>query len=339
MSYSNLKLVSAVLIKVVYFAFFFFLTTSVYAVGTLTINESDETLVCTVGIPTNILSNVEISNGATAWQGGRIVVKIDAGPDNAQIVDLLTCTLASDVMTSSYDTATKALTITANNTITFAQLQSTLRSIKLTLRGAQSYNRVVRIFVLENTNQASYVPLLYNNHIYVIDRTNRTNANSQIFAEGLTHYGLKGYLATITSEQERVAFSNSLVYLSNGDNVWYHIGATYTTTAPAGFYWTSGPESGTNTNIEPIYTPSGVNGKWEANPPSPLANGSKLSLDDDLNTGANGAKNYQFDANTASDSGGALIEFGGYTSGANRDRNIVNIAVVIHNSLRFGNPY
>ncbi len=81
----------------------------------------------------------------STWQGGAVYVTLDP-VQNGNVTDRLSCQLANPAMTSSYNMLTRVLTITANNTITYADIQTTLRTVALRVTGQCVATRTVRIW-------------------------------------------------------------------------------------------------------------------------------------------------------------------------------------------------
>jgi hypothetical protein len=82
----------------------------------------------------------------TTWVGGTIYVTIDP-VKNGNVLDRLSCTPAQVAITTAYDVVNRQLTITAPNTVTYADIQSTLRTLSLSVLGQCTDTRNVRIWV------------------------------------------------------------------------------------------------------------------------------------------------------------------------------------------------
>lgn len=125
--------------------------------------------------------------------------------------------------------------------------------------GSNAGTITIRVTVYENQNDLYYNPI--NGHYYKVVSRSNTFANSATSSASAIHlaestelFGLKGYLATITTAQEQKFIYDNI----NGSNIW--IGASDDkdllneraatsfadqTTAEGKWYWVAGPEAGT----------------------------------------------------------------------------------------------
>lgn len=133
-------------------------------------------------------------------------------------------------VTKNYNAATGVLSFNGN--INPSDLQSIFRNVQIKTTSTNAQNRKVTFMI------GSAIPYGQNNHYYeFVTNQGISFTDAKTAAENLTFYGLKGYLATITSQAE-----NQFVVSKLQGQGWF--GAS--DAASEGVWkWVSGPEAGT----------------------------------------------------------------------------------------------
>ncbi len=109
------------------------LANSAHALGTLTLPTTLR--MYTMGANTGFLINPDvIIINNTLWGGGSITYTIDAIPDQ-NLPDRLSATATDIAITTTFDPATRKLTITAPNTVNMSAMQATCRTVKFSAKG------------------------------------------------------------------------------------------------------------------------------------------------------------------------------------------------------------
>ena len=178
-------------------------------------------------------------NGSGTLEGATVMIR------NADIMHDVLMMPSTNGITSSYDSTTGILTL--SGTASVAAYQAALRVVQFkTDAHAQTGKRDIQ-FTLGNAIQGS------NGHFYQLINNSGHWFQAKSDADSQTYFGLKGYLATITSQEENDLIAGKL----RGD-AW--IGATddynqinaalgyqrYADQASAegNWYWVDGPEKG-----------------------------------------------------------------------------------------------
>lgn len=133
-------------------------------------------------------------------------------------------------VTKNYSSSTGVLSFNGN--INPSDLQSIFRNVQIKTTSMNAQNRKVTFMI------GSAIPYGQNNHYYeFVTNQGISFTDAKNAAENLTFYGLKGYLATITSQAE-----NQFVVSKLQGQGWF--GAS--DAASEGVWkWVSGPEAGT----------------------------------------------------------------------------------------------
>ena len=142
-------------------------------------------------------------------------------------------------VSKNYNSSTGVLSFSGN--INPNDLESIFRNVQIKTTSSNAQNRKVTFMI------GSAVPYGQNNHYYeFVTNQGISFTDAKTAAENLTFYGLKGYLATITSQEE----NNFVVSKLQGQG-WF--GAS--DAAQEGVWrWVSGPEAGTQ------FWQGGING-------------------------------------------------------------------------------
>jgi hypothetical protein len=160
----------------------------------------------------------------------------------------------------NYNASTGVLSFNGN--ITPADLQNIFRNVQIKTTSSNGQNRRVTFMI------GSAIPYGQNNHYYeFVTNQGISFTDAKTAAENLTFYGLKGYLATITSQAE-----NQFVVSKLQGQGWF--GAS--DAASEGVWkWVSGPEAGTQ------FWQGGINGSivgglynnWQSGEPNNCCGG------------------------------------------------------------------
>ncbi len=285
------------------------------ALGHLTIYNQTATRSCTIDSDDGVLIDplIDIGNGSTAWPGGDIHVIIDPVA-NGNIFDRLTCTLASTTMSSAYSIADHTLVITANSTITTANIRDTLRTIRFKTSGMNGGLRTIRIVVRET----GYYFLKQTGHIYYYQNSvTGTYAAQKAAADALVYYGMHGYNATATTTAEFTLLNS----FAPSTAVW--IWAPGIRTDPDTWNWDDGPEAGQRIVVGATTLVQGSTTLWQSSQP-------QYTTEHNLLYGFGGLGDW--------DAGELLFtayEFGGMPT----DANTIHVRVVSQNALLIGIPF
>lgn len=201
--------------------------------------------------------------------------------------------------------------LTITNVGDWAALQAALRTVTFSTSSDDVSTRLIVFTVGCNLRPAAvYDDGTDHYYEYVVPPSAMTWANAKTAAEGLTHAGLGGYLATIMSQGEQ----DFIAGLGGGGDAW--IGAsdayTYTPEAPpqtnaeGNWYWVTGPEAGTR-----FYTTTvGCLGycNWATNEPDDGSNDHYAYLENDWTWN---------DVPTNTTRPGFVVEYGGTGFGGN----------------------
>jgi hypothetical protein len=179
--------------------------------------------------PVNIAGNAIIASGSTALVGA--TVSISGNFVTGQDVLGLNGA-ASGGITSSYNATTGILTLSGSASA--ADYQATLRKVTYTNTSANpSTSARVITFSLN-----SAIPFTGSGHFYeYVTSSNISWSSANTAANARTYFGLKGYLATVTSAEENTFVSAKL----GGNGCW--MGGS-DVTLEGTWKWMTGPESG-----------------------------------------------------------------------------------------------
>jgi len=275
-------------------------------------------------------------NGDKDWRGGAIYVVIDQvnlGNDR----DTLTCTLANAVMTSQYYPNERKLAITANATVTPAEIQTTLRSVKFRLTGGRAQDRRVRIWMVDSG--FSYSPQR-NGRLYGMVGATLTGADTFTYivasadaAAQFRRAGLTPYFGTIRHADEQIAV-NRLVF-DAASHYTAFASMRFGTGATAQWRWGgTGPDKG-------ILFKTGATGGATGHAPGEYNNWDPSGQPDGnateiyLGSRSNYAGRVWHDFIPSDVVGGYILEYGGMPD----DANFVDVTVINHNPFRLGQPY
>ncbi len=280
----------------------------------------------------------------TAWPGGALYVTIDRLTNDCAY-DRLTCTLANPVMTSSYNITKRILTITANSTVTYTDIQSTLRTLKFSSKGQNSGIRNIRIWVEQqssggapaysyrfvNSNRFGRTPRVYcvvaqtRPDLGNIDAMNWTQALADANAQP-TRYGLDPYFASIGNAEEEAACQE----IENGANLLGGkalVAAAYT----GAWVWADGPDQNKQFSTgSTVYTADGLNFEYWFPGASEPNGGLTGALAKETGTG----RRWNDNSLTAAYEG-YWMAYGGQAT----DTNVITVIVVAPNTLQLSLPY
>lgn len=339
-------------------------------VGTLTI--TNQTRICVAdsdgilldpGLQIGFDSNATVSyvrswdnlSNRNLWRGGNIYVTMDAVP-NGNTFDTLTC-IPSGLITTSYDATKRTLTLAAGafntTTVTYDDIQATLRTLKLQIKGQCVVTRNIRIFV--ETPGFRFVNSR-GGRIYAVAATRIDGDEDATWYEALAdtalnpaRYGLKQYFASMTSAAENVYLLGLFPTELGGQN-WIGaravnptanatalanrspLDATVTGVTTQHWMWADGPDYGTvfwygGPNTSTGHAVNGAYNYWNTGEPNGDIAGE---------TNNNGASwNDQQIGNAAIQDGGWLVEYGGLPN----DANVIRVQVIGSNSLLMANPF
>lgn len=202
--------------------------------------------------------------------------------------------------TGSYNASTGVLTFSSPSA-TVANWQALLRTIKFNSSSAFNVDRTISFSVgnlIAGRNGHFY------EYVAVAERWN----DARDEAEDRAYFGMEGYLATITSQEE-----NDLLYQTFNQDGW--IGAS-----DAGnegrWYWVTGPEDGTqmttanapnSTSVPPAYM--GAYNNWILGEPSNSAGNTDYAF-----LVSSGGNNGRWDESRQNTDRGYFVEYGGLSS-------------------------
>lgn len=176
-----------------------------------------------------IASNVSITDsdsGDTTLN--TVVVQVSQGYVSGQ--DLLSLSIAQPNITSSWNASQGELTL--SGTATFLEYETALEAVAFQ---TTQINFTEDKFFSINIGEASYLPSTGHYYFYVSDIGITWN-EAKVAAENQTFFGLQGYLATITTEEE-----SQLAGEQSPGTGW--IGASDAQTEGT-WKWVTGPEAG-----------------------------------------------------------------------------------------------
>ena len=187
------------------------------------------------------LTLTEAGDDSTTITNGRVMI------DNPQTGDVLGVTNTASI-TGSYNSGTGILTLTGAGYA--SDWQALFRTVTFTTTSASTADRNISFtlgnsLTLEVNGQAHYYEVISSEEI-------RWD-NARDAAAAMSYFGLRGYLATVTSAAENALLTDKLAadaWLGGSDD--YHeintaISGEYTEQidTEGNFYWVTGPETGT----------------------------------------------------------------------------------------------
>ncbi|WP_040727377.1 DUF4347 domain-containing protein [Thiomicrorhabdus sp. Kp2] len=183
--------------------------------------------------------NVVNDNSATVIAPNLTITDIDSTTISGALVQLNNLVSGDQLgfinqngISGSYNASTGVLTLTG--TATVSQYQEALRSVTLAASATDGTDRSISFTI------GSAIPFEDNGHFYeavALPNGQQTWAAAKVYAESLTLYGMQGYLATITSQEE-----NDFILSKLPEDGW--AGGSDSETEGT-WKWVTGPEAGT----------------------------------------------------------------------------------------------
>jgi len=282
-----------------------------------------------------------INNRDTAWEGGALYVTIDK-IRNANIYDTLSCTPTDATITTTYNIASRTLTISANASVTVANLQATLRTVKLKVRGHHSEPRIVRFWVASEgfcLSRADRPRLYAVTHATMSDTATFTwdVANADAIASPI-RFGMKPYLATVTSDEDTKAVKKVLTATGSNDAQQWLNGRRNPSNSAEWIWGDGAPEAGkrfwtgnaaNHGTPGSIFTADGLNyANWYTSEPNNISETRMVVYGDTVVPGGAAAGFWNDSTNTAIER--YIVAYGGRDD----DTNVVVVNVISQNSLR-----